>query len=344
MKKRIGFVAIGQAGGNIGQLFEEYGYSVLYLNTSEEDLSTLTEAKHKYHITGGEGCNKDRGKAKQLVIDDFDNIAGRIDDTLNCEFIFVIFAAGGGTGSGAGPMLIDLLLDEESGQDKEIGAITILPGCNETLKSQVNAYECFSELLEIENICSTFIIDNDKGDKMQLNAIFAKNFNDYVSIPEKYKSERGNIDAAEIIESLKAHGAAIVYSLKTSDDSKIIQNLNNNIYAPLEADHVVKYISYACANNVFDDIEKAIGTPWDSFRAYSDEAHSVVLASGLSYPLSRLDNVHNFIQSKKDVIVQNLSGKFATLKNDFDFLQPAAKPDVKRKSRNDIINRYCRKG
>ena len=79
MKDKIAFVAIGQAGGNIGQLFEERGFSVLYLNTSEEDLSTLEDAKFKYHITGGEGCNKDRRKAKQLVIDDYDSIATEMD-------------------------------------------------------------------------------------------------------------------------------------------------------------------------------------------------------------------------------------------------------------------------
>lgn len=56
-------------------LFEDKGYSVLYLNTSDEDLETI-DGVHKYHISGGEGCNKDRDKAKQLVVDDFDNIAG----------------------------------------------------------------------------------------------------------------------------------------------------------------------------------------------------------------------------------------------------------------------------
>ena len=80
MKKKIAFIAIGQAGGNIGQLFEERGFSVLYLNTSEEDLSTLSGAKYKYHITGGEGCNKDRKKAKQLVIDEIELLECRLDD------------------------------------------------------------------------------------------------------------------------------------------------------------------------------------------------------------------------------------------------------------------------
>ena len=44
MKKKISFVAVGQAGGNIGQLFEEKGFAVLYVNTSLEDLDTLEHA------------------------------------------------------------------------------------------------------------------------------------------------------------------------------------------------------------------------------------------------------------------------------------------------------------
>ena len=112
MKNKISFVAVGQAAGNIGRLFEENGFSVIYVNTSREDLDTLEKAKFKYHIPQGEGCNKDRRKAKQLVIDDFDNIAAEIESKAKSEMTFVIFASGGGTGSGAGPMLIDLLTGE----------------------------------------------------------------------------------------------------------------------------------------------------------------------------------------------------------------------------------------
>ena len=112
MKNKIAFVAVGQAGGNIGQLFEDRGFNVLYINTSQEDLDTLEHAKYKYHIPGGEGCNKNRRKAKQLVIDDFDRIAAEIETKIKADLTFVIFASGGGTGSGAGPMLIDLLIDE----------------------------------------------------------------------------------------------------------------------------------------------------------------------------------------------------------------------------------------
>ena len=112
MKNKIAFVAVGQAGGNIGQLFEDRGFNVLYINTSQEDLDTLEHAKYKYHVPGGEGCNQNRRKAKQLVIDDFDRIAAEIETKIKADLTFVIFASGGRTGSGAGPMLIDLLSHE----------------------------------------------------------------------------------------------------------------------------------------------------------------------------------------------------------------------------------------
>lgn len=41
IRSDVGFVCIGQAAGNIGLLFEEKGYNVLYINTSSEDLALL---------------------------------------------------------------------------------------------------------------------------------------------------------------------------------------------------------------------------------------------------------------------------------------------------------------
>ena len=197
MKKKISFIAVGQAGGNIGQLFEGKGFPVLYVNTSQEDLDTLEKAKYKYHVPGGEGCNKDRHKAKQLIIDDFDNIAGEIESKVKADLMLVIFASGGGTGSGAGPMLIDLL----TGEGKTVGAVTVIPAPDESVKSHINSYECFSELTEISQTAACFIMDNEKGDKLELNTAFVDAFTAFLEIPEKHKSVKGNIDKAEIVET-----------------------------------------------------------------------------------------------------------------------------------------------
>ena len=112
MKNRISFLAVGQAGGNIGLKFEQKGYKVLYINTSREDLDTLGTAKFKHHIKNGEGSNYDRKKAKEAVINDYEEISKKIIEGLDTEFDYAIFSSGGGTGSGVAPMLVELILGD----------------------------------------------------------------------------------------------------------------------------------------------------------------------------------------------------------------------------------------
>jgi cell division GTPase FtsZ len=328
MKSKIGFVAIGQAGGNIGRLLEEKGYSVLFVNTSKEDLDTLHDVKYRYHIPDGEGCNKDRSKAKKLIIDNYDSLSKEISEKINKDMLFVIFSSGGGTGSGVGPMLIDLLSDDK----KTVGAITVLPGQTESLKSHINAYECFCELTEIYGMASTFILDNDKNpDKLKLNSIFVNMFTRYLDIPAKYKSEKGNIDKAEIEETLKSRGMTIISSLGESNGSvsSLISSFSKNIFAPIEDDRVIKYISLSGVENInIKELEKVVGTPIDTFRTYN-EASTICMLAGLSYPQKRLDIIHTKVMDNKEVIKKNLSNPAQQkMKNDINFLNEfSIKPD-----------------
>lgn len=342
MKNKIGFVAVGQAGGNIGQLFEEKGFTVLYINTSKEDLDTLEKAKFKYHIPNGEGCNKDRHKAKQLVIDDFDRIAAEIEAKVKADMIFVIFASGGGTGSGAGPMMIDLLIDE----GRTIGAITIVPGQAESVKSHINSYECFSELTEIAGTGACFILDNDKGEKISLNSEFVEDFCSFLEVPEKHKSVKGNIDKAEVMETLKAHGMALVTSHKAKESAEIIKAIQNNHYAPIEADRAVKYIAASLSGNVdMSDLEKAVGTPIDNFQTFNSDK-TICCISGLTYPLARLESVYKKVSENKETIKKNLAAAQETgMKKGINFLDelepPRKKEDAKNpKPRRDIMSKY----
>ena len=342
MRKKISFVAVGQAAGNIGRLFEQKGYAVIYVNTSQEDLDTLEEAKFKYHIPQGEGCNKDRRKAKQLVIDDFDNIAAEIESKVKSEMIFVIFASGGGTGSGAGPMLIDLLIDE----GKTVGAVTIIPAGDESIKSHINSYECFAELTKISGTGSCFIIDNGNGDKLELNSVFADSLASFLEIPEKHKSVKGNIDKAEIMETLKAHGVSVVIRSKGRESADVIQAVKKSALAPLESDRAVKYITASFAGNVqMADLEKAFGTPIDNFQTFHDD-ETICCISGLTYPQARLDAVYNKVAENKALIRKNLAATRETgLKSDVNFLTdtvPANKAADGRRpqSKRDIMSKY----
>ncbi len=342
MKKKISFVAVGQAAGNIGRLFEKRGYSVLYVNTSREDLDTLEDAKFTYHIPQGEGCNKDRRKAKQLVIDDFDNIVAEVESKVKADMIFVIFASGGGTGSGAGPMLMDLLIDD----GRTVGAVTILPAPDESVKSHINSYECFAELEGISGSGSCFIIDNEKGDKLELNSMFVDIFTDFLMIPEKHKSIKGNIDKAEIMETLKAHGMAVVARGKGGDSADIIRAVKEGGFAPLEPDRAVKYITASLSGDArMTDLEKAFGTPIDNFQTFNGE-ETICCLSGLTYPQTRLEAVYLKVSENEGLIRQNLAAtRENSLKRGVNFLaelevvkEKAA--EKKPQSRRDIMSKY----
>lgn len=341
MKNKISFVAVGQAGGNIGQLLEKKGYLVLYINTSQEDLDTLEDAKFKYHVPGGEGCNKDRRKAKQLIIDDFDNIAREIESKVKADMVFVIFASGGGTGSGAGPMLADLLTDE----GLTVGVVTVIPAQEESVKSHMNSYECFSELTGIRQTAACFILDNGKGEKMELNSIFTDCFTAFLEIPEKHKSVKGNIDRAEIMEALKAHGMAILARDNDIESASLIQSLKDGIYAPMEPDRAVKYITASLAWNVqMVDLERAFGTPVDNFQTFNME-ETLCCISGLSYPLARLEAIYDKVAENKELIKKNLAAaRESGMKKGINFLDELDSPvkgeTKKPQTKRDIMSKY----
>ena len=359
MKNRISFLAVGQAGGNIGLKFEQKGYKVLYINTSREDLDTLGTAKFKHHIKDGEGSNHDRKKAKKAVIDDYDAISRKIIEGLDTEFVYTIFSSGGGTGSGAAPMLADLILgdiaEDNAGKIKNVGTITILPSLKEPVKTQINSYECFMELSKIKGLSSSFIIDNETGDKMVLNHQFVNTLTAYLDIPNKHKSDRGNIDKAEIMETIKVTGMNKIIQIpaKESSTENIIECFNKTLYAPSENDGVIKYISVSQAGTKFDiDIlQRETGMPVDVFRTYNEHS-TICCLSGLTFPNTRLEKTYEVINENKDKVMKALSADTSIkVRDGIDFLQDSVRGSSvqsqrknsesgTRTSRRDIMDKY----
>lgn len=341
MKDRIGFVAVGQAGGNIGMKLEQKGYKVMYINTSQEDLDTLGLAKFKHHIKGGEGCNKDRLKAKQALIDDYDTVRRKVQEFFgDIKFIYVIFSSGGGTGSGEGPMLSDLLLgDCVDGflKAENVGIITILPSLKEPVKANLNSYECFNELRKIDGLSGSFVIDNNLGDKMVLNGQFVHALTSFFDIPNKHKSERGNIDKAEIMETIKPSGMIKIAQLpgKDSRTENIIDKLEHGIFAESERDGIIKYITVSQAGN-FDiaRLQQETGMPIDIFQTYNDHA-TICCLSGLTLPATRLEKTYQMIEENKEKVLRSMNANTQIeMREGINFLQDSARSKSVRETRN----------
>ena len=344
MKKDIAFLAIGQAGGNIGKLFEALKFKVMYINTSNEDLKTLPEAKHTYHIKNGEGATKDRGAAKKLIIEDIQDLVNEISKTITEEYIFVIFSAGGGTGSGVSPMLITYL--SEMMPQRKIGGITILPSAGESIRAQINAYDCFSELDGLTKMRGLFVIDNNsRSDKLTLNELFVTLFTSMLKMPG-YTDFRGNIDTRELKEVLSAPGCITISTLPggQSSTSELADSLKNNIFAQTEQDGIIQYLALSMAAEINTQaLCRSIGKPLDLFIGYNSDTTICVL-SGLSFPYTRLAAIKAMISDEQDAMKKVWGAKKQLIEQnnvDLSFVAKAEKPTTGLPLK-DILSMFTR--
>ena len=343
MKKDIAFLAIGQAGGNIGKLFEEQCFKVMYVNTSMEDLNTLLYAKHVYHITNGEGAARDRERAKELLMADIQDLQNEITKTLSEEFIFVIFSAGGGTGSGIAPMLMAYM--PELLPDSKICGITILPSVRESLQTQANAAECFHELEGLD-IDSLFVIDNNgRPDKFAINETFVDLFMNMLKIPG-YTDSRGNIDTRDLKDALSAKGCVMISALPSIQSStpKLLDSFRNGIFAQPEPDGKIQYIALSMATEINTDaFIKIVGKPLDLFQGYNRES-TVCVLSGLSLPYPRLIGIEALVLEEKSAMKKVWDVKNPTLSHtniDLDFMRKREKTRT-AKTADEVFSMFCR--
>lgn len=348
VKNKSGFLAIGAGGGNVGVQFYEAGYPSLFINSAQLDLDSLTDVdeKYKYHIPGGEGCNKDRKKSKELFRNDIDNIINEINEKLpGIEYLFIIGSAGGGTASGVLASMKRIAMNELG--LKACIIITILPNTKtESVKALVNAYETLAEIEQLEEQGATFILDNDKNtNKLRINEMFFCYLD--ALLTNASSSVLGNVDNAEIEELLATPGMALISKLgrDKSDTQQLISTFSTNIYAPMEEDKVIKYMGLINAGNGRDirieDLYKKVGTPLDTFVGFEADA-TICMLAGLSLPYSKMNEIRGIIDSNKDTIKRNLSAQNKSRLSEnlgfFDDIVPKDKPKTdKKKSYRDLL-------
>lgn len=287
MKNQIGFLGIGQAGSNVALEFERLGYNVAYLNTSKEDLDSLKYAKHKIHIRGGEGASKDRKAVLRLAAESIDDILENITSILTQEHIMLLFSAGGGTGSGLGPVIASYLVQI---QRKVMIGVILPDDSKESPRTCENAYNTCVDLSGLQNIGAMFLLDNaNMQDKFDINSVFAKDIDGLLNLNNC--SKFGNIDKSEIKTILSTPGVAVItrQSKARSTASFIIDGLINNIYTKIEdKSPIVIGVSTTNRSLNFDDLYCEIGYPYDDFRGVSD-SNTLCVACGYQIPMHRLE-------------------------------------------------------
>lgn len=303
MREQFGVLALGQCGGNIGVEFEKLGYAVVFLNTSKEDLASI-KGTHKIAIPNADGAAKDRKRVLQLASEHIVDIVDRITSILTQKYIICTFSAGGGTGSGLSVPLLTYL----SQIGKVCIPVVVLPDeKHESAKSCENSYNVCAELMSIQGMGATFLLDNSRCDKFVINGRFAKELDAFIGL--KNSSIYGNIDVAERKQILSCPGIAAIGKLsKTkSTASEIIQGLYNGIYAEISS-KTAMYLGISTSNKSLDtnSITKEFSGIYDVFLGIS-EATTIAIVSGLQWPMKRIERFKNKFEETAQTINSSMT-------------------------------------
>lgn len=341
MASKIAFLGLGQAGSNICEVAERSNYLTGVINTSPEDLNALKLVKNKFLVGIEGGSGKDRRIAKTELKSYYTDIAEFVKSTYKdpeVELIYVTFSTGGGTGSGMGPLIIDVL--RSLVPNKKFGAVAILPSATESTVAHANSYECIKELSSLS--VPTILIDNDKCSSVNsqisrkklydtVNEAFIDDL-DMILRVQRPASLYGNIDSKDVLKLLCTPGVTSLgilteFSETMSLQKQMIRSLEESPYAPLEFDRVVSRIGviYEVRETTtkliqYDELNKDLGIPLELFEGIylkpTDET-VVTIVSGQSFPMGRINTIMETISKNKELFTTR---KDFTIKSDsFDW-------------------------
>lgn len=339
-----GFLGIGQFGGNVTKKFEEAGYPCIVANSSIEDLATRN-AKNKLHFRNGQGCHKNRKKSKILLKENLELLIDEVRSKMpSIRTVFICASSAGGTGSGMLAAIAKILSQQLR---INICIVTVLPDKSENFQSYANTIELFQEIEKLDCIGATFILDNSKNkNKMKINEIFFTHLD--ALLMNENGSNYGCLDRSEIDNLLATQGMAILCKLGKDKSDQILPSLTtNNIYAPIEANNVIRYMGVmSCNTNVeLDEIYSQVGMPIDTYIGTNSPSNVYMLA-GLTLPKTRLNEIKTMAQTNAEIIKKGFdSAKESLFDDDMDFLETfemeARKPEKEEKvSSLDILSEF----
>ena len=331
-----GFIGIGQVGGLFTDASKEFGYPSLAVNTANVDLSILTKLdKHeKVHCIGFGGAGKNRDIGKEAFLTHEEMLKEKVQRSFeDCQVIFPVFAAGGGTGSGMGPLLIQALT--EWFEDKVIAPILFLPEKSESPRAKMNALECFSELSMIDDIGATFIIDNQKV--MELNRSYPLKIKHatarkeiltqlhYFNQMTEKPSHLSNLDEMDLLTTLSERGAAIFTGIPLDEsDAKHVGKLSERLLKAVEFSIFAKTdtrgiskasllmeLSPAMTTDLKgEQVLQEIGMPLEIFTGIYETCEGAKIhtcLTGLPFPSALIGEMEEDIRTKEEKLQKTLT-------------------------------------
>lgn len=306
LRRSYGFVGLGGCGSNIAKQFMDRGYPTVYINSSEGDLASIDAAPDlKYHLTGGAGTAQDRQRSRKLFKESLERVRTVVASVIgDVDVLFLCSSCGGGTGSGAVPVLAKYF--ETIGY--HVCTIGVLPADSESYQIKANAYDYCCELEQLHTGASILVDNHGQRNIMSVNERLAYDL-DTLLTHDGY-SQRGYVDQAEIHQLLTTPGMLRISVLSPNQQGlqMLRESLNNNIYAPLVGDKVVRYVALIQTESgdiQIDDIHAMVGRPISDYIGYGAPKCILALA-GCTMPYTRIDHMHDLAAAEGAQILANI--------------------------------------
>lgn len=290
----VGIIGIGNAGSQVAELATKNQIDAVVINSSENDLSTISNNIIKFPLGDLRGAGKNRTEAKKFLKDAIKKILNEenfIEFMDDKDVIFVISSTGGGTGSGISPILTQIL--KKSFPESYIIMIGILPTIDEAYSTQINTIDYLQELYKKVEDPTYMLYDNDKFKGMpshvMMTEVNRRIVDDIIILrgTYNYTTKYSSIDEKDMSMILSTTGRIVVASYlnikeknidSVSIDKQIEYLLKDGAHAELQLDRVIKRsgvianISESMAKS-FDDhlteLQEFIGAPVEEFSHVS---------------------------------------------------------------------------
>lgn len=232
----IKVIGVGGGGGNaVNHMYEEGIEHVNFaLCNTDGQVLMKSAIPQKLQIGSGLGAGGDPDKGEKIANDSLDDIHDLLDD--GTQMAFITATMGGGTGTGAGPIVAKVA--------KEMGILTVgivtIPflfegmfKIRQALNGVDNMAKNVDALLVINNerlrlIYSDLEFDNAFKKADDTLTVAAKSIVDMINATGEM-----NIDFADVSNTLKDGGVAIITTGYASGEGRVQKAIDNALHSPL---------------------------------------------------------------------------------------------------------------
>ncbi|MCQ2229040.1 MAG: cell division protein FtsZ [Bacteroidales bacterium] len=259
MSNIIRVIGVGGAGGNaVNNMYEVgiQGVDYIICNTDKQALEhskVPTKVQIGKRLTEGLGAGNKPERGRDSAIEDIDEIKSVLE---GAKMVFVTAGMGGGTGTGAAPVIAKLAMDMNI---LTIGIVSIPYECEggKRIKQAIRGIE------EMEKCVDSLLVVNserlnDMYGNLPLRASMKK-ADEVLAMAAKGLAEiitvygGMNVDFADVDSAMRLSGVALIGTATASGENRAMEAVKNAIHSPLLNNNKIKGSQHIIVNMTSSD-------------------------------------------------------------------------------------------